>query len=540
MTRLLPRLLRFLSINIIVLRYSLDQIILSGYNHPLLYLSYLNPWYWLYGRKVSRGLRIRQALIHLGPIFVKIGQLLSNRIDLLPKDILGELAQLQDKVPPFSGRIAMNIIANSLKINLNTVFASIEETALASASIAQVHAASLHDGSKVVLKVLRPKVKQQIRRDLELLRMFAGLASYCLPKIRAFKPLEIVKEIAHNLYAELDLMLEGANAAQLRRNFNNSPDLYIPKIYWSYSNAKVLVMERLDGIPINDTQRLQQTGVDFTKIAELAINIFFTQVFRDNFFHADLHPGNIFVKVTNHAKPQYQLVDFGIVSSLSNHDQRYLAANMLALLKRDYRRVTELHIAATWLPANTRIDLFEAAIRAVCEPAFALPLQELSLAQLLLRLFQTAHKFHVNIQPQLILLQKSLLNIESLSRNLDPNIELLATATPYIEKWLSKQLGLTAYLRTFNHSLPLLTETLPEIPKLLINLLRAPAAHTTSQQAKPTIARKLSYIIKGIGIGLLSASSLLWCYYHSSIHLPALSWVLSGSGLLLLILTSLV
>lgn len=523
-------------INLIMLRYNLYGLLLPARYH-LTYLKYCNPWYyWSPSRTMTRGARVRHALVDLGPIFVKIGQIVSTRIDLLPADIISELVQLQDKVPPFSGKLAQEIIAKNLKLPINTVFASLNEHALASASIAQVHAGVLHDGKQVVVKILRPNIGKRIARDLNLLRILAIFAQCCVPKISAFKPQAIVQEVAHTLYAELDLMLEGANAAQLRRNFSDSPYLYIPKIYWEYSCTNMLVMEEITGIPINDLTQLQDAGFNLSKIAERAIDIFFTQVFRDNFFHADLHPGNIFITANPQQDPQYVMVDFGIVGSLSTRDQHYLAANMLALLARDYRRVAELHVLSGWLPANERTDLFEAAIRAVCEPAFSLPLQTLSFAQLLLRLFQTARRFHINIQPQLILLQKSLLSIESLSRNLDPQIELLTTATPYLERWLKKQFGVAVYCKKLKANLPILVDKLPEIAHILLELL------STNKHCKQTAAKtetqKLD-VICGAGFGLLLASGVMLCLTPviSCLHL---AFLLGVNGLVLMVLRKII
>jgi len=472
MIKIFTRFVRLVHINYVLARYNLDEIILATrWFYPLHFLTYLNPWYWTTGRKMPRGERIRHALEDLGPIFVKAGQILSTRLDFLPEDIALELTQLQDRVAPFPGKLAKQIIREALKCPLTEVFADFETEALASASVAQVHAATLLNGKAVVVKVLRPNVRKIIDRDLDLLMTLASLAERYWRGARSFKPKEMVKEIAHTLYDELDLLREGANASQLRRNFLHSPLLHIPEIYWTHSHTNILVMERIFGIPINDMKQLRSTGVNLKKVAERGVDIFFTQVFRDNFFHADLHPGNLFVSAKDPENPTYMAVDFGIAGSLNSRDQRYLAENMLALLKRDYRRVAELHIASGWLPPETRADQFEGAIRAVCEPIFELPLKDISFGQLLFRLFQTARRFHINIQPQLILLQKSLLSIESLSRQLCPEIDLWKTAAPYLEHWLKKQVGVGAFFKRIRDNLPLWSEKMPEIPDIIFEVL---------------------------------------------------------------------
>jgi len=545
--KLFTRFFRLLRINFVLARYNVDEIILGAHwFYPLRFLTYLNPWYWTTGRKWPRGLRVRRALEDLGPIFVKAGQILSTRLDFLPEDITQELAQLQDRVAPFSGKVAKSIVEESLKCPLNKVFLHFETQALASASIAQVHAATLHNGKEVVVKVLRPNIKKTIDNDLALLMILASLAERYWQGTRSFKPKQIVEEIAHTLYDELDLLREGANASQLRRNFLNSKELHIPEIYWTYSHFNVLVMERIDGIPIHDLSKLRATGINLKKVAERGIDIFFTQVFRDNFFHADLHPGNLFISSKHPEDPQYMAVDFGITGSLNSRDQRYLAENMLAFLNRDYRRVAELHISSGWLPPDTRADQFESAIRAVCEPIFELPLKDISFAQLLFRLFQTARRFHINIQPQLILLQKSLLNVESLSRQLCPEIDLWKTAAPYLERWLKRQVGPRAFLKRLRNNLPLWSEKLPEIPNLIFEVL----SETQQKQEKDRFAEKTqaarstharsNYFWLGSGLTLLISSGFLLAqtYYPSLHHMlsPSLGWILSGVGLIAVII----
>lgn len=518
--KIINRLFRLMRINFILARYNIDEIIFgTHWFYPFRFVVYCNPFYWTVGRKLSRGERIRRALEDLGPIFVKAGQIVSTRRDLFPEDIVNELSKLQDRVPPFPGTIAKRIIEASLQCRIEDVFAAFDMQALASASIAQVHAAKLLTGEEVVVKVLRPDVAQLIDRDMDLLSTFAKIAERYSNRARHFKPVQMVNEVAQTLYDELDLMREGANASQLRRNFSDSKILYIPRIYWQVSRENVLVIERIHGIPIHDIARLKASGVNMRKLAERGIEIFFTQVFRDSFFHADLHPGNIFVSVQNPEDPTYIAVDFGIAGSLSQEDQRYLAENMIAFFKRDYQRVAELHIACGWLPPDTRIDQFEGAIRSVSEPILEQPLRDISFGQLLLRLFQVARRFHINIQPQLILLQKTLLSIEGLSRQLSPDLDLWGTAAPQIEKWLKKQVGLKAFVKRVRNNLPLWSEQLPELPSLVYEVLKEKKQQQEAQrfqheqmQLKPIVKPpKWRYFLSGVSLALL-ATGVSWFF----------------------------
>jgi len=469
--RWIARIFRLIRINFILMRYNIEELVLGRAWIPFRFLIYFNPYYWRLNKKMPRGKRMRCALEELGPIFVKIGQMASTRRDLLPDDIALELAKLQDHVPPFSGQKAKEIIEQALKQPMSALFADFDQNALASASIAQVHTARLLNNESVVIKVLRPNIRKMIERDVDLLMVLARLAERYLPHAKYFKPCELVMEVAQTLFNELDLTREGANASQFKRNFAHFPFLHIPKIYWEYSHHQVLVMERIHGIPIYDLAGLNRAKINLKKLAERGINIFLTQIFRDSFFHADLHPGNIFVSPDNPEDPTYVIVDFGIVGSLSHADQRYLAENMLAFFKRDYQRVAELHIACGWLSPDTRIDQFSGAIRAVSEPIFEQPLGDISLGKLLLRLFQVARQFNINIQPQLVLLQKTLVNIEGLSRQLSPDLDLWALATPQIEKWMKQQVGLRALMKRVRSNLPLWSRQLPEIPSLLYEVL---------------------------------------------------------------------
>jgi ubiquinone biosynthesis protein len=463
------QLFRLIYINRILVRHGLDEIIFAAHLfRPLRFMFYLAPWNWFRFDRAPRGQRIRQTLEDLGPIFVKFGQILSTRRDLLPDDIAEELSRLQDRVPPFAGQQAIQIIEKAYGQNILDTFASFDEKPLASASIAQVHTATLHDGSEVVVKVLRPGIEKIIRRDLGLLYYIAGLAEKYWQDGKRLRPLEVVEEFEKVIFDELDLVREAANATQLRRNFEASGMLYVPEIVWPLAKRNVIVMERIHGTPIGEVDKLRALGIDMKQLAEHGVEIFYTQVFSHNFFHADMHPGNIFVS----DEGQYIAVDFGIIGTLTPDDQRYLAENLLAFFNRDYRRVAELHLESGWVPADTRVDEFESAIRAVCEPNFNRPLKEISFGQVLLRLFQTARRFNMEVQPQLVLLQKTLLNIEGLGRQLYPDLDLWTTAKPFLERWMNEQIGTTAFMKRMRTNLPAWSEKLPEIPALTHDFLR--------------------------------------------------------------------
>ncbi|MEX1082446.1 MAG: ubiquinone biosynthesis regulatory protein kinase UbiB [Halofilum sp. (in: g-proteobacteria)] len=465
--------LRLIHIQWILLRRGLDEIIwATQIFRPIRFLYYLTPgaWFRRWTRRIPRGQRIRLALEDLGPIFVKFGQMLSTRRDLLPDEIADELALLQDHVPPFPSSEAREIVEARLERPVAELFTRFDADPMASASIAQVHGARLADGREVVVKVLRPGIEGKIRRDLGLLRIVAALAARFSSEARRLRPREVVAEFEKTLIDELDLIREGANAQQLRRNFERSGMLYVPEVYWPYTHTDVLVQERIVGTPVSDLATLKRAGVDLRVLAERGVEIFFSQVFRDNFFHADMHPGNIFVWWDDPADPRYMAVDFGIVGTLAPADQRYLAENFLAFFQRDYRRVAELHVDSGWVPPDTRVDEFESAIRSVCEPIFERPLKDISFAQLLLRLFQTARRFDMEVQPQLVLLQKTLLNVEGLGRQLYPDLDLWQTAKPQLERWMSEQVGVRAAIRQLRRELPAWGERLPELPGLVHEL----------------------------------------------------------------------
>jgi len=435
-----------------------------------------------------RGERLRQALETLGPIFVKFGQVLSTRRDLLPLDIADELAKLQDKVPPFDGDLAVAAIEDSLGRKIDEMFTHFEKIPTASASIAQVHLARLKDGSEVAVKVLRPQVERAIARDLALLETAAALVERLWPEGRRLKPRAVVAEFAHHLDEELDLMREAANASQLRRNFTGSALLRVPQVHWDLCATRVMVMERMQGTPISQTRTLLEKKINIPALARAGVEIFFTQVFRDGFFHADMHPGNILVD----DEGRYVALDFGIMGTLTPLDKNYLAQNFLAFFNRDYRRVAQAHLDAGWVPAGTRVDEFESAIRAVCEPIFARPLKEIYFGRLLLRLFQTSRRFNVEVQPQLVLLQKTLLNIEGLGRELDPDLDLWVTAKPYLERWMGEQIGLRGLLRSLREEAPFWAASLPQIPRLVhrvlaedrLGALHAAVTHLAAQNAR--------------------------------------------------------
>ncbi|WP_342132117.1 ubiquinone biosynthesis regulatory protein kinase UbiB [Hydrogenophaga sp. OTU3427] len=455
----------------VVLRHGLDELVLSSFQHPFLRL--LTRWVSI-GRDLSvpRGQRLREALERLGPIFVKFGQVLSTRRDLLPPDIADELAALQDRVPPFPSAVAVATVERAFGRRVDQVFATFEHVPVASASIAQVHFATLNDGREVAVKVLRPNMLPVIEKDLGLMRVMAGWVERLSADGKRLKPREVVAEFDKYLHDELDLVREAANAAQLRRNMSELGLVLIPEMFWDYCHPEVMVMERMKGVPISRVDELRARGVDIPRLARDGVTIFFTQVFRDGFFHADMHPGNIQVSVDPASFGRYISLDFGIVGTLTEFDKEYLAQNFSAFFRRDYKRVAQLHIESGWVPRDTRVDELEAAIRTVCEPYFDRPLKEISLGMVLMRLFQTSRRFNVEIQPQLVLLQKTLLNIEGLGRELDPELDLWSTAKPFLEKWMLDQVGPQRLLRQLKEEAPQYAKLLPALPRLLHDYLQ--------------------------------------------------------------------
>ncbi|HJV83507.1 ubiquinone biosynthesis regulatory protein kinase UbiB [Noviherbaspirillum sp.] len=477
---MLFKFLRLFKIFRVVIKYGLDEIAMSELANPRLakLIGAMNFW-----RDITtpRGVRLRQALEDLGPIFVKFGQVLSTRRDLMPADIADELAKLQDRVPPFDSDLAIAQIKKSLGAHPDYLFAEFERKPVASASIAQVHFAKLKDGKEVAVKVLRPGMKKSIEKDLALMRIAADWVEKLWADGRRLKPREVVAEFDKYLHDELDLMREAANASQLRRNFQQSQLLIVPEMYWDYCSTSVIVMERMRGIPISRIDRLIAEGVDMKKLSRDGVEIFFTQVFRDGFFHADMHPGNILVSIEPATFGRYIALDFGIVGTLTDYDKDYLSQNFLAFFRRDYKRVAEAHIESGWAPKDTRVDELESAVRACCEPIFDRPLRDISFGTVLLRLFQTSRRFNVEVQPQLVLLQKTLLNIEGLGRQLDPDLDLWKTAKPYLERWMQEQIGWRGLVSRFKEELPHYNKMIPELPRLIHQVLSARAENPSRQ-----------------------------------------------------------
>ena len=534
------QLFHLLRINRVFVKHGLDEFVKATH----LFRAYrlllvVTPWNWFRTHKKPRAERLRLALQELGPIFVKLGQILSTRRDLLPDDISDELCKLQDNVKPFSGELAQLIIEEAYDKPVSEVFSEFSTTPLASASVAQVHAATLNDGSPVVVKVLRPGIERIIKRDLALMYYIAGLAERFWKDGRRLRPVEVVQEFDKVIYNELDLVREAGNASQLRRNFENDDKLYVPDVYWPLVKRNVMTMERIYGTPVSDMSTLLNKNIDIKKLAEDGVSIFYTQVFRHNFFHADMHPGNIFVAENG----SYIAVDFGIMGTLSLRDQRYLAENFVAFFNRDYARVAELHIESGWVPHDTRADEFESAIRAVCEPNFNKPLKDISFAQVLLRLFETARQFDMQVQPQLVLLQKTLLNIEGLGRQLYPDLDLWQTAKPFLEQWMHEQIGVKKFVRDMKHELPRMLEKMPKLPMMLHDYLEQHNNGEFSSQAhnkeivkiQTMIQKATTSIVQVItGSGLLIATILLSNMSSQNTFLTTVPW-LTGTGALILL-----
>lgn len=489
--------LRLFHINRVLLRHGLDEIILATrLFRPLRFMYFLAPWNWVRRKRDPPGQRIRRALEDLGPIYVKLGQIISTRRDLLPPDIADALSYLQDQVAPFPTEHARRIIEKSIGEPIDDVFSEFDQQPLASASVAQVYGAVLQDGRRVVVKVIRPNIRRVIYRDIGLIRLFADLAERYSTEARRLRPRELVDDFERTLHDELDLVREAANASQLRRNFLDSALLYIPDVCWRWTGKNVMVMERIEGIPIDDIPALERAGVDMRKLAETGVEIFFKQVFADNFFHADMHPGNIFVDASDPAHPRYIAVDFGIVGTLSGEDQRYLAKNFLAFFNRDYRRVAQLHLDSGWVPDTVRVGDLEMAIRTVCEPNFSRPLKEISFGQILVRLFQTVRRFDFVIQPQLVLLQKTLLNVEGLGRQLYPDLDLWTTAKPFMERAMRNEVIFDSMLDRLPGSTPDWFRRLPDLPVQLEHALQNAARGEFKVSLQSDELRRLEKILR--------------------------------------------
>ncbi len=514
---MITRIARFARIEHVLVKYGLEKLFLEQTRASYLqHLFVLSPTRWMNSelRSLPRGERIRLALEELGPVFVKLGQLLSTRRDLLPDDIGKSLEQLQDNVKPFSSELARAEIETALDERIEVLFKSFDDTPIASASIAQVHGIKLHDGTEAIVKVLRPGIKKTIDRDISLMYLLADMAALALHDGKRLHPREVVSEYEHTIHNELNLVAEATNAVVLRNNFKESKMLYIPEIYWEHTRNTVMVQERISGISIRDIDALKANGTDMKKLAEHGVEIFYTQVFDHNFFHADMHPGNIFVSRDNPDHPQYIAVDFGIVGSLTEEDQRYIGENLLAFFQRDYRRVAQLHIDSGWVPKHTRVSDLEAGVRAVCEPIFDKPLSEISFGDVLVNLFHIARRFEMEVQPQLVLLQKTLLNIEGLGRELYPDLDLWATGKPFLKRWVVKQNNPQTVIKRFVDQAPALLKVMPEMPMLVHNYLQLQnkamsqgLTHNgqSGNTHSPDSGRSLSFSIAGAAL-LVSAA----------------------------------
>ena len=534
---------RLLHIQRVLLKHRLDELVRATHLYrPLRLLLLLSPGIWAARRRAgSRGQDLRLALIELGPIFVKFGQAVSTRRDLLPADIADELAKLQDRVPPFPAAVARASLERSYGRPLSQMFAGFEDTPIAAASIAQVHGATLPGGQDVIVKVLRPGVRMQIERDLELFYALARLAHKYWPESRRVRPLEVVAEYEKTVLDELDLMREAANATQLKRNFAGSDLLHVPAVYWDHCRVDVLVTERIHGVVISDLAYLRSIGTDLRKLAENGVRIFFTQVFKHNFFHADMHPGNIFVLVEDPANPRYAAIDFGIIGTLDLRDQYYLASNFLAVLDRDYRRVATLHVESGWVPPGTRIADMESAVRTVCEPIFNRPLKEISYGHVLLRLFEIARRFDMVIQPQLILLQKTLINVEGLGRELYPDLDVWSTAGPVLRAWMRERVGPRAMLHNLRHQWPEMLELVNELPAVVKDAVRHARDHRSGVRLEDTLSRALARILDGaarrreavtVGAAIL-LGGLIWLALGRQAAWPGWCMLVLGAGWIL-------
>lgn len=544
------QLLRLFEINRILIRHNLDELIYAiPAFRPLSFIYHLSPWNWDKQKKKNRApkaVRIRRALEDLGPVFVKFGQILSTRRDMLPDDLANELSNLQDNVPPFSGKEARAIIEKSLEMPTSELFQQFDETPLASASIAQVHTATLHNGQEAVVKVVRPGIEKTIRHDIDLMLLIAKMVHRFSDIGKRLRPIEVVQDYEKVIFDELDLGREAANASQLRRNFEDSSDLYVPEVYWDYCTDKVMTMERIHGIPMGATQTLRDNNTNMKKLAERGVDIFFTQVFKHNFFHADMHPGNIFVEEHNPQDARYIAVDFGIMGTLEPQDQRYLAENLHAFFNRDYKRVADVHIESGWVPAETKASEFEAAIRTVCEPIFQLPIKDISYGKLLLRLFQTARRFNMEVQPQLVLLQKTLLNIEGMGRELYPDLDLWVTAKPFLQRWMDEQAGIRSLFLGAKTNLPKFIEQLPHMPVMINEVIKQVHDQQLNlkweSQQLEQIRKEIKDANRRTTLSISGGALLITAVLSSTPLLPVasslspLSWGIALMGLFLLIL----
>ena len=541
--------LRLLSIQRVLIKHGLDEFIFATHLfRPFRFVFYMLPWNWFGRKQGPRAERMRAVLEELGPIYVKLGQILSTRRDLMPEDIANEFAKLQDSVSPFSGKIARKIIETAYEKNLDEVFLEFDETPLASASVAQVHRAVLKDGREFIIKVIRPDIEKLIRRDVALLHMLAEKAEKYYPKGKALRFTGVVDEFEKTLLNELDLQREAANASQLRRNFTGEEQYYVPEIKWELTKRNVLAMERVSGISVRNVEALREAGVDLKWLAEFGVEVFFTQVFRDNFFHADMHPGNIFVVPAQANKPTIvNVIDFGIMCSLTEFDQHYLADNFMAFLNRDYHRVAALHIESGWVPKGTRLDELESSIRSVCEPLLDRPMREISFGELLQRLFQIARSFNVEIMPQLIMLQKTIINIEGIGRQLYPELDLWKTARPQLERWMDERIGIRGLIKGAKINIPKLIDRLPDLPNRAIDVLdrlydgkiemenKSKEIHELRREMRVYNQRT---VLAVVGSGFLLSSAIIYALDNTThgafLSVPIVSWLLGFAGMMLM------
>jgi len=533
---------RLLQIQRVLVRHGLDEIILATHLfRPLRFAFYLSPATWFHReRGGSRAERLRLALEELGPIFMKFGQTLSTRRDLLPRDIADELEKLQDRVPPFSSAQAQSIAEAAYERPLSEVFARFDEEPLAAATIAQVHTAQLASGKEVVVKIVRPGIREQIQRDIEVMYALAQLAARYWPDAHRLRPVELVREYEKTILDELDLMREAANAAQLRRNFADSRLLYVPEVYWDLCRKNVMVMERLHGVLINDIAELQRRGANIKRLAENGVEIFFTQAFRHNFFHADMHPGNIFVLLDDPQHPRYAAVDFGIVGTLDPRDQHYLAENFIAFFDHDYRRIAQLHIDAGWIPPHVRVDELESAVRTVCEPIANKPLKEISFGQVLISLFEAAQRFDAQMQPQLMLIQKTLLQIEGVGRQLYPDLDLWETAQPLLRQWMQERYSVRSMLKQARDQLPGFVDSLRMTPQLIQNTIQraadgrlavpmqSPDIEALRREIREDARRRDTTVVAAIVL----LGGLFWLSLHRDPLWPGITMILASAATL--------
>ncbi len=548
----MEQILRLLTIQRVLIKHGLDEFVFATHLfRPFRFIYFILPWNW-FGRKTGpRAVRMRSALEDLGPIYVKLGQILSTRRDLLPEDIANEFAKLQDNVAPFSGEVARSIIEKAYQEKLENVFLEFDETPLASASIAQVHRAVLKDGREFIVKVIRPDIERLIKNDLALLHLLAEKAEKYYRKGRALRFTGVVDEFEKTLLNELDLQREAANASQLRRNFREEEQYFVPEVNWELTKRNVLVMELVRGVSVRDIDALKAAGIDLRWLAEYGVEVFFTQVFRDNFFHADMHPGNIFVTPPEQGKPaMVKVIDFGIMCSLTEFDQRYLAENFMAFLNRDYHRVAALHIESEWVPRGTRMDELESAIRSVCEPLLDRPMHEISFGELLQRLLQIARSFNVEIMPQLIMLQKTIINIEGIGRQLYPELDLWKTARPQLERWRDERIGTKGLIKDAKQHIPKLIDRMPGLPNKIIDVIDRINNGKIEMENKSQEIHELRHEMKSynrrtvlavVGSGFLLSSSIIYALdkgtHGEFLSVPIVSWLLGFAGMMLLYLS---